>query len=400
MLVLFMLNFGPSQGPCNGDRLDSLPKKQSSKRAGLITGTVSKAAGRRAGVSLFSPGRWPDRTYESEDSLHSYPFYINDWRTSEAVQSMTLEAQGLYRNLLDICWERGSLPTEPRALQILAMARDDEFERAWPAVAACFDLYEGRLYNRKVDDKRPAIVDAKAARNAGHAGPAARAIAGGRGRATSAQRDETGKFLPRGVGEKPATASVSQPEPSVEPSVAGPAWSSQPATNDRITVLPVKTAISKTSGGGLLSTEYPETAAAVRLRFPFTDSQKLNEIVQAVLATVPSANDSQMAEAVPIATRPKQQSAGLYRVTLPLVVSEARGRSENRVAARESGGEVESSGNIPPEFWEWSLANGIQTGDGGQLMAALTRWEREAVPIPPQMETANRELALAAGGAR
>lgn len=87
-------------------------------------------------------------------TIHSYPWYIADWRGSEAVLSMNLEQRGLYRELLDHCWDAGSLPTDEAMLRRLASAEPAEFKRSWPAVRHQFYEKDGRLYHRKVDEKR------------------------------------------------------------------------------------------------------------------------------------------------------------------------------------------------------------------------------------------------------
>ena len=116
--------------------------------------------------------------------IHSYPWYITDWRESEAVLTMTIEQRGLYRELLDMCWREGSLPTEERTLRKLAMAEQAEFDKCWPVVKTQFTERDGRLWNAKVDEKRPEVLKSKEDRSRG-----------GKIRAESAPRKK-GRFLP------------------------------------------------------------------------------------------------------------------------------------------------------------------------------------------------------------
>lgn len=99
--------------------------------------------------------------------LQSYPWYISDWRQDEAVLAMTAEQQGIYRNLIDMCWDIGDLPTNEKALIGLAMCTEREWKRSWSAVRPMFVEIDGRLHNKKVDAKRPEIVGYKEGRKRG-----------------------------------------------------------------------------------------------------------------------------------------------------------------------------------------------------------------------------------------
>ena len=86
----------------------------------------------------------------SRGVIHSYPWYVADWRLCETRMRLTLEQRGLYRELLDHLFHGGSLPNDERALQQIAGATDKEFTRAWPAVRPCFyEIEGGRLMNAK-----------------------------------------------------------------------------------------------------------------------------------------------------------------------------------------------------------------------------------------------------------
>lgn len=91
--------------------------------------------------------------------IHSYPWYIADWRGSEAVLSMTLAERGLYRELLDHCWECGNLPNSEVVLTKIAHCSEKEFRKSWPTVKAQFYENDGRLYHVKVNEKRRAIEE-------------------------------------------------------------------------------------------------------------------------------------------------------------------------------------------------------------------------------------------------
>jgi uncharacterized protein YdaU (DUF1376 family) len=96
--------------------------------------------------------------------VNSYPWYIANWRTCKDVLKMTAEEQGVYRNLLDMAWEWGDLPTDRAELQQLSLVKPEEFDRAWPFVGRMFVEIDGRLHNRMVDGRRPYVVQQKEAR--------------------------------------------------------------------------------------------------------------------------------------------------------------------------------------------------------------------------------------------
>ena len=101
--------------------------------------------------------------------IDSYPWYITDWRESPAVLGMTAEQRDIYRNLLDICWRDGSLPTEENVLRKMSLAEPAEWRRSWKIVKLQFIERDGKLFNRKVDEKRPAVLKSKADRALGAA---------------------------------------------------------------------------------------------------------------------------------------------------------------------------------------------------------------------------------------
>lgn len=96
----------------------------------------------------------------------SYPWYVNDWLGSSTRAVMSAEQRGIYRDLLDVCWREGSLPSDDGTLQRIAAVTDKEWRRSWPGVKDKFELRDGRLWNAKVDAKRPKVAQAKANRSA------------------------------------------------------------------------------------------------------------------------------------------------------------------------------------------------------------------------------------------
>ena len=93
--------------------------------------------------------------------MHSYPWYIDNWRASNAVAAMTAEERGIYRELLDQCWRDGSLPNSERALQVFARVSDKEWKRSRAKVLAMFREESGRLLNATVEENRERVVASK-----------------------------------------------------------------------------------------------------------------------------------------------------------------------------------------------------------------------------------------------
>lgn len=108
--------------------------------------------------------------------IHSYPWYIADWRGSEKRLSMTLEEKAVYRELLDHCWEHGSLPNDEKVLAKISTATASEFRRIWPKVKQAFSVTGDRLIHEKVEAKRPEVIRlAEQRREAGRKSAEARA---------------------------------------------------------------------------------------------------------------------------------------------------------------------------------------------------------------------------------
>lgn len=94
-----------------------------------------------------------------EPRLASYPWYFDDWRGSEARAALNGEERNLYRELLDHCWEKGSLPNDQKTLQNLAGIGTREFTRSFKKVKNYFTLLEdGRYHHKKVDEKRKELI--------------------------------------------------------------------------------------------------------------------------------------------------------------------------------------------------------------------------------------------------
>lgn len=87
-------------------------------------------------------------------AVHSYPWYISDWKDSERRISLTLAERGLYRELLDHCYREGSIPEDEERLIAIAGCKSADFKKAWPKVKLCFSSGKdvGRLEHHKATE--------------------------------------------------------------------------------------------------------------------------------------------------------------------------------------------------------------------------------------------------------
>lgn len=94
--------------------------------------------------------------------LASYPWYIADWLSSRRRAVMTLEERGLYRDVLDLCYQHGSVPANERVLRRMVGCDEEEFGRAWPAVRQCLvEGNDGELTHPRVQEILPTLFEMK-----------------------------------------------------------------------------------------------------------------------------------------------------------------------------------------------------------------------------------------------
>jgi len=67
-------------------------------------------------------------------SLPWYPWFASQWLASESRLSMTTSERAIYRDLLDHCYEAGSIPNRRVVLANMAAVSLDEFDPAWKVV--------------------------------------------------------------------------------------------------------------------------------------------------------------------------------------------------------------------------------------------------------------------------
>ncbi|CAB4130483.1 Protein of unknown function DUF1376 [uncultured Caudovirales phage] len=94
-----------------------------------------------------------------------YKWYPSNWLASEARMRMSPSERSIYRDLLDICYQEGSIPDDERTLAGLSAVSTIEFRAAWPEVSKKFvSVGGGRLSNLKCIEELSRCADVTAAR--------------------------------------------------------------------------------------------------------------------------------------------------------------------------------------------------------------------------------------------
>lgn len=87
-----------------------------------------------------------------------YPWFVKDFRANRKVQRMNYIERGLYRELLDECWEEGVIPDDPLKLAEICNCPPGVMVEAWPKIRPCFTATEGLdgmlLQNDKLESLR------------------------------------------------------------------------------------------------------------------------------------------------------------------------------------------------------------------------------------------------------
>ena len=116
------------------------------------------------------------------DPLPYYPWFVKDFRANRKVQRMNYVERGLYRELLDECWEEGTIPDDPLRLADICNCPPGVMVEAWPKIRPCFTPTEGLdgmlLANDKLESIRDFVENKRDLRSlAGKASAMARANA-------------------------------------------------------------------------------------------------------------------------------------------------------------------------------------------------------------------------------
>jgi uncharacterized protein YdaU (DUF1376 family) len=86
----------------------------------------------------------------------AFQWYPRDYLADPIVIAMTLEQEGAYRRLMDVCWLERGLPSDLGELWRLAKApsRDRFTRRIWNVVGRKFYLKKGKFQHKRLDRER------------------------------------------------------------------------------------------------------------------------------------------------------------------------------------------------------------------------------------------------------
>lgn len=114
-------------------------------------------------------------TGSEKGPLPYYRWYVKDYRSSRRVQRMHFLARGLYRELLDECWEEGAVPDDVEALAEICGCPPDVMAQHWPDIRRGFQpqepgsdwLISARLERERTVRDKERVVRAHAGRAGG-----------------------------------------------------------------------------------------------------------------------------------------------------------------------------------------------------------------------------------------
>ena len=98
--------------------------------------------------------------------IYSYPWYFRDWRASDARATMTLAERGLYREILDLCYENGSVTSDEKELAKLIGCSLKSLRNGIKSVAKHLQVLPSGDYSHpKVLESLPDIIRLKESRS-------------------------------------------------------------------------------------------------------------------------------------------------------------------------------------------------------------------------------------------
>jgi len=90
-----------------------------------------------------------------------YQWNPGQWQGSRKVQRMTWGARGLYRELMDECWIKGSVPSTVNGVAEMFGVDEPEIAELLPQVIRCFDLQEDQTMTSPFIEELRTEADAR-----------------------------------------------------------------------------------------------------------------------------------------------------------------------------------------------------------------------------------------------
>ena len=70
--------------------------------------------------------------------VHHYEWSVTRWFTSPTREALDAAGRGIYRELLDVCYTQGAIPSDHAILARMCRASDEEFAQAWGVIGSHF----------------------------------------------------------------------------------------------------------------------------------------------------------------------------------------------------------------------------------------------------------------------
>ncbi len=250
--------------------------------------------GRRGASGELGKGGRALKRQDRTPEVYFYEWSVNRWRTSETRARLTMAGRGIYRELLDLCYAQGSVPSDFQVLASMLGCAPVELETVWPQISRHFytdKKDKNRFRNAPADARRKQFFAyVRTQRENGKSG--------GRPKAKPDKEIETG-----GLTQK-------NPKGRVELGLG--------KGSELTAALPLP---PQQNG------DWPETARAVHEHFPDCDLLFIEALVAAGAGTFAGIerpkcafSDDLVAAAVRQVHKRGQNSAGLFSKTVPACI--------------------------------------------------------------------------------
>lgn len=93
---------------------------------------------------------------ERTKALPYYRWWVQDYRGSRNVQRLTWQERGIYRELIDECWDKGSIPDDTAKLAEIVGCPEKVMRAAWVRLRGLFTESHDALVSPRLEKERSA----------------------------------------------------------------------------------------------------------------------------------------------------------------------------------------------------------------------------------------------------
>lgn len=97
-----------------------------------------------------------DKPSERTKALPYYRWWVQDYRGSRNVQRLTWQEKGIYRELIDECWDKGAIPDDIAALADIVGCPEKVMRSAWTKLYPLFTDHGGTMTSPRLEKERSA----------------------------------------------------------------------------------------------------------------------------------------------------------------------------------------------------------------------------------------------------